>query len=374
MPFLMVNFIRVYVQWRWHIRKSNGRKMSKNLPLSIFMLFLMLSGIYGQNYLVYHERSTGSSGCGGINYLSHLQPAPADSVKITFNINSQVNAGQAVIYYTTDGSNPSGSFGGATGTTQVIPAVLGCSSGGFVNATGTVPSLPSGTIIKYIFSAWSSNGNYEFFGNSQVCTACQPILTSTNATIFTYSVQGVLPINFINFNGREGAKVIRVYWASVQESNMDRYEIYRSRNSLQFEKAGTVMAVGNSSQRTDYFFDDQQPSIGNNYYKVTAFDKTGKSVSTSIMRILFGKNDNSLVVFSNPSGDLLNVRVVDIIRGEYAIRVFENSGRLVYNGKIAHNGADAVYPVPLPQALAKGNYRLVMTNRYQFFRSAFLVD
>jgi hypothetical protein len=348
-------------------------KMQRNFLLSIFML-LLLSGAYGQNYHVYHERSTSSSGCGGINYLSHIQPAPADSVRVTFKVSSQLNAGQAVIYYTTDGSNPSGTFGIPTGTTQVATAVLGCSSGGYVNATGILPSLSSGTIVKYIFSAWSSAGNYEFFGNSQVCPGCQPILTSTNATIFTYSVQGVLPITFINFTGREGAKVVRLFWSSVQESNMDRYEIYRSRNSLQFEKAGAVIAVGNSSQRTDYFFDDQQPSLGNNYYKVTAFDKTGKSVSTSIIRILFGKNDNSLVVFSNPSGDLLNVRVVDIIRGEYAIRVFENSGRLVYNGKLAHNGADAIYPVPLPRPLAKGNYRLVMTNKYQFFRSAFLID
>jgi hypothetical protein len=186
-------------------------------------------------------------------------------------------------------------------------------------------------------------------------------------------VQGVLPITFTRFTGREGAKVIRLLWSSAQENNMERYEVYRSRNSLQFEKVGTVAALGNTNQPTGYFFDDQQPTLGNNYYKVTAFDKTGKSVSTSIIRIVFGKNDNSLVVFSNPSGDLLNIRVVDVIRDEYAIRVFENSGRLVYNGKVAHNGADAIYPIPLPKALAKGNYRLVLTNKYQFFRSSFVI-
>lgn len=355
-----------------HIQTAT--EMSRNLPLTILLILLLPPAFYGQNYLVYHERSTGSSGCGGISYLSHIQPAPSDSVTITFKIGSQLNAGQAVVYYTTDGSNPSGSFGVPTGTTRAAIAPRGCSSGNFVNASAIVPPLPSGTIVKYIFSAWSNDGNYEFFGNSQVCTGCQPILTSANATIFTYSVQGVLPITFLNFNGREGTKVVRLFWASAQESNMDRYEVYRSRNSLLFEKVGAVPAVGNSGQRTDYFFDDQQPSLGNNYYKITAFDRMGKSVSTSIIRMLYGKNDNSLVVFSNPSGNLLNVRVVDIIRGEYAIRVFDNSGRLVYNGKVAHNGADAIYPVSMPRSLAKGNYRLVMTNKYQFYRSAFLID
>jgi hypothetical protein len=155
---------------------------------------------------------------------------------------------------------------------------------------------------------------------------------------------------------------------------MAYYEIYRSKNSLQFEKVGTVTALGNTTQRTDYFFDDQLPYFGNNYYRVTAVDRNGKTASTSIMRVLFGKNDNSIVVFGNPTASLLNIRVVDIIKGEYAIRIFENSGRLVYESKVSHNGADGIYPVQLPQPLAKGNYRLVLTNRYQFYQSSFLLQ
>jgi hypothetical protein len=347
--------------------------MKQNLLVLFFTVSQLLSVTTGQNYLLYHERSTSSTGCGTVSYLSQLQPASSDSVNISFKVHSQLNAANAVVYYTTDGSNPSGTLGQPTGTTQVITGVFGCSSNGFVHITGTIPPLPSGTIVKYIFSVWTTGNNYEVFGNSQACSGCLPILTSTNATQFTYSVQGVLPITFINFTGREGDKVIRLYWSSVQESNMDRYEVYRSRNSLAFEKAGTVAAVGNSSQRTDYFFDDQQPVTGNNYYKITATDKTGKSVSTSIIRILFGINDNSVVVFSNPLSNLINIRVVDIVRGEYAIRVFENSVRLVYNGKVLHNGSDGVYPVQLPLPLARGNYRLVLINKYQFYQSSFMI-
>jgi hypothetical protein len=346
--------------------------MKQNLLGCFFTVFQLLSVTHGQSYLLYHERSTGSTGCGTVNYLNQLQPAPSDSLSISFKAHSQLNAGNAVFYYTTDGSNPSGTLGQATGTTKVVTGVFGCSAGSFTTITGKLPPLPSGTIVKYIFSVWASGTNYEVFGNSRVCSNCPPILTSTNATQFTYAVQGVLPITFINFIGREGTKVIRLYWSSVQESNMDRYEVYRSKNSLVFEKAGTITAIGNSSQRTDYFFDDQQPAVGNNYYKVTAIDKTGKSVSTSIIRILFAINDNSVVVFSNPVSNLINVRVVDIVKGEYAIRVFENSGKLIYNGKVQHNGADGVYPVQLPVPLARGNYRLLLISKYQFFQSAFI--
>lgn len=344
----------------------------KIILLFIVYFFLIVPAQYGQDYLVYHERTTTVTGCGTVRYLSHVQPAPTDTLHIAFKVQQQLGPGLAAIYYTTDGSNPSGSEGIGTGTTKVSMALPGCSNNGFTTVEGWIPPQPSGTIVKYIFSVW--NSNYEIFGNSEQCAGCVPIATSTNATQFMYAVQGVLPINFVNFTAREGNKVIRVYWASAQESNMAYYEIFRSKNSLQFEKVGTVTAVGNTNQRTDYFFDDQQPLFGNNYYRVTAVDRTGKSVSTSIMRVLFGKNDNSITVFASPANSLLNVRVVDIVKGEYAIRIFDNSGRLVYESKVYHNGADGVYPVQLPQPLAVGNYRLVLTNKYQFYRSSFMVQ
>jgi hypothetical protein len=347
--------------------------MKQSLLVGFFTVFQLMSVVSGQPYLLYHERSTSSTGCGTANYLNYLQPASTDSVNISFKVHSQLNAGQAIVYYTTDGSNPSGILGQGTGTTQVVMGVFGCSSNNYINVTGSVPALPSGTVVKYIFSVRASGTNYEVFGNSLACGGCLPITTSTNATLFTYSVQGVLPITFVNFTGREGPAIIRLFWASAQESNMDRYEIYRSRNSLLFEKAGTVAAIGNSPGRTDYFFTDQQPVTGNNYYKITAIDKSGKSVSTSIIRVLFGIYDNSVVVFSNPVSNIINVRVVDIVRGEYAIRVFDNSGKLIYNGKVQHNGADGVYPVVLPMPLARGNYRLVLTNKYQFYQSSFII-
>jgi hypothetical protein len=357
----------------YRYRKASKRpRMDKIVLLLIVYLFSFMPAHYGQNYLVYHERSTGSTGCGSLRYLSLLQPAPADTLHIGFKVQQQWAPTQAAIYYTTDGSNPSGSLGRGTGTTQTVAATLGCSNNGYLTAMGPVPPLPAGTVVKYIFSAWNGSG-YEVFGNSELCGNCTPSTTSTTATQFTYSVQGVLPITFLNFTAKEGREVIRLYWASALESNMAYYEVYRSKNSLQFEKIGQVTALGNTSQRTDYFFDDPQPFFGNNYYRVTAVDQQGKSVSTSIQRVLYGKNDNSIVVFANPSSSLLNIRVVDIVKGEYAINVFENSGRLLYSDKIYHNGADGIYPVQLPRPLAKGHCHLVLTNKYQFYRSVFMV-
>ncbi len=343
------------------------------LLLSSLLVFVSFSQADAQGYAVYHEQTTTSAGCGGTRFLSALLPSPADTVSITFTAAASLQVSQARIYYTTDGSNPSGAMGTGTATTQVAICNIRCTGSGNTAITGSIPPQQGGTPVKYILSGWNNTGSVEVFGNSTLCGGCVPITTSTNATIFAYLVQGVLPINFVNITAVERKSSIRVYWASAQESNMAYYEIYQSRNSLQFEKIGTRTAVGNSTGRTDYYFDDLAPDIGNNYYRVVAVDQQGKTAATKIIRVLFGKNDNSLVIFPNPSANVLNIRVAAVVKGNYAIKVFDNGGRLLADTRVAHNGADGVYPINLPAPLARGNYRLVFTNKYQFYTASFMI-
>lgn len=342
----------------------------KKLLLLVSIISFSAAQISGQAVSVYHERSSNSPGC-GLAYVDKISPIAGDSIKIAFKAEYVSALNQARIYYTTDGSNPSGLRGVPSGTTSLINCHINCSvssgSGQAFICSGTLPPQPSGTVMKYLVSAWNSSSGDEIFGNSNSVTS------SANATIFSFNVQGTLPIVFVTFDGREFSEKIRIYWASQQESNLDHYEIFHSRNSLQFEKVGSVTALGNTVIKTDYRFDHLQPVIGNNYYKVVAIDRTGRSVSTRILRILFGKNDNSLVVYPNPAADILNIRVVDVVKGEYTIRVVTNNGQLLYSSKINHNGADAVYPIKLPQPLARAPYRLSLANKYQFYRSSFLV-
>ncbi len=346
--------------------------MTKTL-LSLFILVFSFCRVSAQPYAIYHERSGIATGCGNAHFVSSLFPTPTDNVTISFTAAVALQVDEARIYYTTDGSNPSGSLGVGTASTQVITCAINCNASGATTITGIIPHQQGGVIVKYIISGWDRGNMVEVFGNSSLCSGCTPITTSTNATTFSYAVQGVLPISFVNITAAEGKSIIRVYWASAQESNMAYYEIYRSRNSLHFEKIGIRTAIGNSPDRTDYYFDDQQPIVGNNYYRVVAVDLQGKTAATKIIRVLFGKNDNSVVIFPNPSASILNVRVADLVRGDYVIKVFDNGGRLLFNNRVTHNGADGVYPIHLPNPLAKGNYRLVLTNKYQFYTASFII-
>jgi hypothetical protein len=165
------------------------KKIVLTLALSIFSLLAFSEADY-----VYHEASTNTIGLTSLQFRDIMTPNRTQSVKIGFKIEFQFYWNQARIYYTTDGSNPSGSFGIGNGTTQVINAVFDHNFGSpLVDAVfGIIPAQPAGTTVKYIVSAWFNGGGDEIFGNGcgnaprTFCASDNKI--SSQATIFQYIV------------------------------------------------------------------------------------------------------------------------------------------------------------------------------------------
>jgi hypothetical protein len=125
---------------------------------------------------VYHEYSSNvitpvSPECR--YYVETLSPSPSLPYTLRFKAGYRFSANEFRVYYTTDGSIPSGSFGLPSGTTQVVSGFWSCGpfaqdgSGQFDNiATGTLPMQPLGTLVKYVVSAWHTSGGPEVFGNT----------------------------------------------------------------------------------------------------------------------------------------------------------------------------------------------------------------
>jgi Putative metal-binding motif len=145
------------------------------------------------NY-IYHEATTNNPGCGP-NYRNVVTPNSSQSMDLAWKIEYQNQWNLSQIYYTTDGSTPSGSFGVPSGTTQVVNGAYNCGVGGSPSpevVTGTIPAQPAGTTVKYIISAWNTNGGGELFANSGNCNSCGAISNSSGATVFSYTVNPVI--------------------------------------------------------------------------------------------------------------------------------------------------------------------------------------
>ena len=90
-----------------------------------------------------------------------------------------------LIYYTTNGSTPSGALGFGSNTTQAATLSLdhlendSSIAGNAMWWAGTVSNLPAFTTIKYKISAWHSSNNEEKFADYNA---------ATNNTVFSFSV------------------------------------------------------------------------------------------------------------------------------------------------------------------------------------------
>jgi hypothetical protein len=92
------------------------------------------------------------------------------------------------LYYTTDGSNPSGSLGvaGSGTTTTVVPLALDHLEDDYSIAgndmwwLGTANNLPTYTTIKYKIGLWNSSNNEEKFADYNT--------NGTNAAIFSFTI------------------------------------------------------------------------------------------------------------------------------------------------------------------------------------------
>ncbi len=148
---------------------------------------------------VYHERTAtdvhqgAPNTCvGAVPYVTIPSPTASQAHELRFKVEYQFDTDRLRVYYTTDGSSPSGALGVASGATLVVSGAYECTftfGGNTIDiAKATIPAQPAGTVVKYIVSAWNSGGGPEIFGNSGTCGGCPLADDSSEATVFQYTV------------------------------------------------------------------------------------------------------------------------------------------------------------------------------------------
>ena len=89
-----------------------------------------------------------------------------------------------------------------------------------------------------------------------------------------------LPIDLILFNGNVLDNIeptVVINWEVASQTNNDYFEIQRSIDVVNWETIKTVTGAGNSNRQMSYSIEDENPIIGQSYYRLTQTDYDGKS-------------------------------------------------------------------------------------------------
>lgn len=159
-----------------------------------------------------------------------------------------------------------------------------------------------------------------------------------------------LPVELVDFTGRQSDNVVVLEWATLSEKDNDYFEIERSTDGVNFVTLGHVDGAGNSTIRLDYSFADNAPEQGRAYYRLSQVDYDGsRSYADRLVSVVYAGSDIiGLTIVPNPTHGQFRVRVSGAIDG--IAKLLSQSGTLIRVVEI-HSSDESVDISDLPNGI-----------------------
>ncbi len=193
-----------------------------------------------------------------------------------------------------------------------------------------------------------------------------PLPTLAWDVSFRLEASASLPIELLTFSGEAQKQgTIVTQWITATERNVSHFEIQRSADGFNFTSLGKVAAIGNSSNRQSYTFEDIKPIDGINYYrlKINDLDNTS-SISNTIAIIMTNAKTigsdpsvSNLAAYPNPTTDDLTVQFDMLKSATMTIILTDVNGRRVQTTRTSFAEGSQNITIPM-RDLAQGIYIL----------------
>ncbi|HMY23776.1 MAG TPA: T9SS type A sorting domain-containing protein, partial [Chitinophagales bacterium] len=146
-----------------------------------------------------------------------------------------------------------------------------------------------------------------------------------------------LPVEMVSFTGFNEGIVNRLKWTTASEINTDRFEIEKSLDNSSWSLIGSKEAAGNSNQSLNYDFTDNEPIVGNNYYRLKILDNDGTFKFSNIINIPISEAviNGFSRIYPNPTGGQLNVELQATTAYETKITTYDVVGKKVQEKNIS---------------------------------------
>lgn len=175
-----------------------------------------------------------------------------------------------------------------------------------------------------------------------------------------------LPVNLTSFDASKEGLQSLLKWTTTKESNSERFDIEHSLNAKNWNWLSSIKSGGQSNVLLSYSFTHEDPSAGENFYRLKMIDNDGTFAYSRIRSIVFGNTEKSLV-FPNPASDQLKIDVKDFseLKG---IKIYDLNGRTVYNA----TGSNISKNIDI-KSLSQGSYIVELTYNSKRVKTAKII-
>jgi len=143
----------------------------------------------------------------------------------------------------------------------------------------------------------------------------------------------ILPIQLTKLDCIQENKIINIYWETLSETNNKLFEIERSDDGENWSKIGSVEGAGNSSEKINYSFIDDDPIFNLSYYRLKQIDFDSRSVYSEVVKANYKLKQQS-TIFPNPNNGKFTFRIHQDELKEVSLIVYSISGDHVFETEI----------------------------------------
>ncbi len=184
-----------------------------------------------------------------------------------------------------------------------------------------------------------------------------------------------LPVELTDFKAliqKKGG--VTLHWSTASEKNNHGFDLERSADGRHWSTLGFVQGNGTTTQPNKYFFTDEKPHAGINYYRLKQMDADGKFEYSPIVVADVRSHATQFDVFPNPSPNgVLSARVVSKTEGKALLEIFDWAGYKVWKETLNLVEGTIVWPVSMT-TFPKGTYtaRLELSDGEVHFKKVLL--
>ena len=219
-------------------------------------------------------------------------------------------------------------------------------------------SISEITKIEYLTIAHWNGSKWEMLASTAHGSPAKGYIQTTAAVTsfspFTFGSTELdynpLPVELVDFTGRQDDNVVVLEWATLSEKDNDYFEIERSTDGVNFVTIGFVQGAGNSTDKLAYSFADNAPEQGRAYYRLSQVDYDGsRSYADRLVSVVYAGSDIiGLTIVPNPTHGQFRVRVNGAIDG--IAKLLSQSGTLIRIVEI-HSADESIDISDLPNGI-----------------------
>jgi hypothetical protein len=217
--------------------------------------------------------------------------------------------------------------------------------------------------------AFSGNTNYVYSVDNTIAAS-----KAADRFKIVFVPNAALPVSGIELGGTATDKQVKLNFKALNEHEMSNYAIERSTDGTSFTTIGTQQPLNAAQASASYSFIDNQPIVGNNYYRIKGSSINGQIQFSNVAVVKYGVHMASVTVVPNPiQGRTVNLRLSQLAKGNYHISVTDAIGRSILKKEMLLDGSSSVQ-LNLPTSVKAGNYFVKVDGQGNAFIQSFIIQ